>query len=150
MTHIILLFFFFWWCVRAVASRERKQQQAEEALRESEGLLSAVMQQLPVGLGLMDTNGQWLVSNPLMETFVPQGIPSTRPERISRWRAYNSDHELITPENWPGQSALRGEMTQAIEMLFIDDDGRERWMSVSTAPLRENTGAIIGATCVVQ
>ena len=150
LTQIILFSLLLWWCVRAVASRERKQQQAEDALRESEGLLSAVMQQLPVGLGLLDTKGQWLVSNPLMDTFVPQGIPLTRPERTSRWRAYNSDHELIPPEKWPGQSALRGETAQAIEMLFIDDDGRERWMSVSAAPLRENTGAIIGATCIVQ
>jgi PAS domain S-box-containing protein len=150
LMQIILFSLLLWWCVRAVASRERRQQQAEDALRESEGLLSAVMQQLPVGLGVMDTKGEWLVSNPLMDTFVPKGVPSNGPERISHWRAYNSDHELIPPESWPGQSALRGEAAQATEMLFIDDDGRERWMSVSAAPLRENTGAIIGATCVVQ
>jgi two-component system CheB/CheR fusion protein len=139
-----------WWCVRAVANRERKQKQAEDGLRESEGLLSAVMQQLPVGLGLMDTKGQWVVSNPLMEMFVPDGTPAALPEGIRRWRAYDSDHELIPPDNWPGQSALRGKTVQETEMLFIDDDSRERWMRVSAAPLRDTGGAIIGATCVVQ
>ncbi len=150
LTQIILFSLLLWWCVRAVANRERMQKQAEDALRESEGLLSAVMQQLPVGLGLMNTSGQWIVSNPLMEKLVPEGIPSSVPQEISRWSAFDSDHKPIPPENWPGQSALRGQTVHQTEMLFIDGDNRERWMRVSAAPLRDNSDDIIGATCVVQ
>jgi PAS domain S-box-containing protein len=35
-------------------------------------------------------------------------------------------------------------------MLFTDDSGRERWMRVSAAPLRDDANRIIGATCVVE
>jgi PAS domain S-box-containing protein len=130
----------------------RKQiEKSHDALRESEALLSTVLKQLPVGLGVMDMTGRWLMSNAIMQHFVPKGIPSTVPERMTRWRAYDAQGKEIPPENWPGKRALRGEtVSPGLEMLFHGDDDRERWMRVSTAPLRDDAGRIIGATCVVQ
>jgi PAS domain S-box-containing protein len=126
-------------------------EQSRDALRESEALLSAVLKQLPVGLGVMDTNGQWIISNALMDKFVPNGIPSTRPERIGKWRVYDVDRKAIPPENWPGKRALGGDIVSpGLEMVFTDDDGHDRWMRVSAAPLRSDSGQIIGATSVVQ
>lgn len=128
---------------------ERKQ--AEGRLRASEARLDAVLQQLPVGVGLMDCNGRWVLSNPVMDALVPEAIPSTVPERRVRWRAFDAENRPVPPENWPGQRALRGEtVSPGLEMIFTDDDGRERWMRVSAAPLRDAAGAILGATCVVQ
>ncbi|MFN7948819.1 MAG: PAS domain S-box protein [Blastocatellia bacterium] len=128
---------------------QRVRRVAQAALRESEAMLSAVLRQLPVGLGVMDASGRWMISNEIMEEFVPQAIPSTLPERLKRWRAYEADGTPIPPENWPGARALRGEVVAGLEMIHTAEDGRERWMRVSTAPLRAPSGEIIGATCVV-
>ncbi|MEW6158887.1 MAG: PAS domain S-box protein, partial [Verrucomicrobiota bacterium] len=137
------------WIASILDITERKE--AEQALRKSEALLSAVLRQLPLGLGVMDKNGQWLVCNAVMERFVPRGIPSTQPERISRWRAFDAEGKLVPKEDWPGQRALRGEIVSpGLEMVFTDDQGQEHWMRVGAAPLRDEAGGIIGATCVVQ
>jgi two-component sensor histidine kinase len=58
---------------------------------------------------------------------------------------------ILPPEQWPGTRALRGEtVVPGIEMLFVDDDGRETWTQVSTAPMRDAAGALVGAIAVVQ
>jgi PAS domain S-box-containing protein len=129
----------------------KKIEASRDALRESEALLSAILAQLPVALGVTDVKGQWIVSNALIDRFVPNGIPSSRPDRAGRWRAYDLHGKSIPAENWPGQRALRGEVVSpGLEMIFTDDNGQDRWMRVSTAPLRNDAGQIIGATCVVQ
>ena len=86
---------------------ERKQK--EHALSESEALLSAVLKQLPVGLGVLDKSGRWTLSNAIVDDVVPKGIPSTLPDHMSRWRAYDADGRPVPPEDWPGRRALRGE-----------------------------------------
>ena len=124
---------------------------AERQLRNSESRLTAVLEQLPVAVGVMDMNGHWLRSNPMMDLHLPEAIPSVRPEGLKRWRAWDEHGLPLKPENWPGQRALRGEtVAPGIEVLHTLDDGREVWMRVSAAPLRDEDGTIIGATAVVQ
>jgi PAS domain S-box-containing protein len=123
---------------------------SEQTLRESEALLSAVMKQLPVGLGVMDIQGRWIISNAIMNQFVPKGISSVISERANRWRAYDEHGRQIPRDEWPSQRALRGEVVDGLEMIFTDDDGRDRLVRVSTAPLLNDAGAIIGATAIVQ
>jgi PAS domain S-box-containing protein len=135
---------------RAAGLDMTERKLAEQAFRESEALLSAVMKQLPVGLGVMDISGRWIISNALMDRFVPEGFPSVISERRNRWRIYDEHGNRIPPKNWPNQRALRGEVVTGQEATFTDDDGREDWMLVSTAPLRDPTGAIIGATAILQ
>src|SRR4051812_48813973 len=50
------------------------RKEAEQKLRDSEALLSAVVRQLPVGVGVMDPTGKWIACNAFMDEFVPQGI----------------------------------------------------------------------------
>lgn len=128
-----------------------KRKQAERALRESEALLSAVLQQLPVGLGVMDPSGRWLLSNAIMDAFVPHAIPSAMDERRGRWRATDQAGRPLAPSEWPGQRALRGEVLHpGLEMAFEEASGRERWLRVSAAPLRDDAGAIVGATAILE
>lgn len=128
---------------------ERKR--SEQALRESESRLRSVIDQLPAGVGLMDTRGNWIISNANLERYVPKAIPSTLPDRIHLWRFVTPQGEVIPPEKWPGQRALRGEtIVPGIEALYSLEDGTEIWMRVSAAPLRNESGDVVGATAVVQ
>ena len=128
---------------------ERKR--AERSLRESEARLRSIIEQLPAGVGVMDAKGQWLLTNSTMEQYVPTAIPSTQSGRVERWRFWDDGGRPIPPENWPGQRALGGETVMpGMEALYTQDDGREIWMRVSAAPLRNEAGEVIGATAVVQ
>jgi PAS domain S-box-containing protein len=124
---------------------------AEQKLRDSEARLRTIIEQLPTGVGVMEKNGTWTLTNSLMDLYVPKAIPSMRSDRLSRWRAWDEEGRPIPPEHWPGQRALRGEtVLPGLEMRYTHDDGRELWMRISAAPLRDEAERIIGATCVVQ
>jgi PAS domain S-box-containing protein len=127
-----------------------EHESAERALRESQGLLSAVTTQLPIGLGVMNKKGEWIVRNTLMERFAPNATPSVSAKQRSRWRILDKTGKPGPVRDWPSQRALRGQVVPGLEMLFTDDDGRQRWMRVSSAPLRNQSDTIIGATVIIQ
>src|SRR4029450_2208469 len=54
-------------------------------------------------------------------------------------------HNCQRPGETPSETVVPG-----IEMRFVDDDGRETWTLVSTAPMRDAAGAVAGAIAVVQ
>jgi len=117
--------------------------------REYIALLKKVCEQVPVGIGVMDTKGRWLMTNATMEDYLPKGAPSIIRENVIHWRAYDEYGHLVPRKNWPGQRALRGEVVQGMEMIFTQKDGSERWMRVSTVPFRD-AHKIAGAISVVQ
>lgn len=128
-----------------------EQRQAAEALRESESRLTAIVEQSPLGIGLVDRQGEWVVSNERMRALFPRKIPSRDPERARCWRAWREDGSVLEPEDWPGARALRGEaVSPGIEFLYTTEDGRETWMRVATSPFLDQEGNVTGAICVVQ
>lgn len=137
--------------VAANLDTARIRRNAAEAAEASEARLAAVLQQLPVGVGVTDRNGRIMISNPAMRRFSPEVIPSPDATSKQRWRCWAPDGSLLEPDQWPGARALRGEtVLPGIEMLFVDDDGRETWTLVSTTPMRDAGGAVAGAIAVVQ
>jgi signal transduction histidine kinase len=127
------------------------RRRAEEASRESESRLLAFLEQLPVGVAAIDINGRMVVSNAIMRRFVPEVIPSRDPQRIGRWRAFHSDGTSLDSHDWPTPRALRGETSGcAAEMLYTTDDGKQIWTRVTSEPLRNQSGEITGAICVLQ
>jgi PAS domain S-box-containing protein len=125
---------------------------AEEALRESEARLYALLRQLPLGIGVINTQGQLLLTNPQMNRYVPGGfIPSRDPERPDKWEAYDADGRLLTPEQFPGARALQGEtVSPGIEFLHRGDNNQESWVLMSSVPFRSAKGELDGAIVVVQ
>ncbi|MBL8879782.1 MAG: PAS domain S-box protein [Phycisphaerales bacterium] len=144
LTLSVVLMALLWWSFSVVRRHER-------ALRESEARLRGFFEQIPLGVGVMDRDGKWLLSNSIMDTYVPHAIPSVLPERGVRWQAWDERGNPLPPADWPGKRALRGEtVVPGLEMRYTHDDGRESWMRVSAAPLHNAPGEIIGATCVVE
>ncbi|HEX2852544.1 MAG TPA: chemotaxis protein CheB [Opitutaceae bacterium] len=124
---------------------------SDDALRASEKRLVAVLEQLPVGVSLIDPLGRMILSNSIMRKFMSDGLPSADVSRADRWRAWGADGLPLETSRWPGVRALRGEtVVPGIEFLFQQDDGTALWTSVSTSPLREEDGAVVGAVVMVQ
>jgi two-component system CheB/CheR fusion protein len=124
---------------------------AEEALRASEARLSSVFDSLPLGACVIEADGVMLMSNRAMYRYLPTGImPSRDSERGGRWRAWHADGQPLAFADFPGARALRGErVVPGIEMLYRQDDGREIWTQVASAPVSDDTGRCTGEATVV-
>ena len=128
---------------------ERKR--AEEELHASKERLSAILDQLPVGVAVADDSGQFILSNSIMRCYVSTMIPSRDPEHIKRWCSLDSEGHSIPRDQWPGARALRGEtVSPRVEFIYTDDNGRESWVLVSAVPLRGAEEKITGAITVAQ
>ncbi len=125
---------------------------AQTRLQESEARLAAIIESLPVGVGVTDSAGRFLIVNDAMQRFVPTGImPSKDEERLSRWRVVEPDGRGVEPRDFPGARALRGErVVPGMEMLYTDDGGRDIWTSVATVPIHDADGRVTGHASVVN
>ena len=126
-----------------------KRHAAEVALRESEARLRALLEQLPVGVGLADAGGKWVLANAALRRFVGDSLPSRDPGRQPRWRTWDADGSEIPPGEWPGARALRGEAVPGMEFL-VDDGDDGRWIRFGAMPFRDADGDVAGAVGVIE
>ncbi|NPV20113.1 PAS domain S-box protein [Bradyrhizobium aeschynomenes] len=131
----------------AIARRE-----AEQALRASEARLAAVIDSLPVGVGIFGADGYLTLSNPEARRFLQTNrIPSSDPVSAPRWRGWAADGELLKPEDFPGARAIRGErVVPGVEVLFTDDDGREIWTTVAAVPIKNRDGRVTSFSLAIS
>lgn len=128
---------------------ERKH--ANEQLRRSEAYLSAIVQQLPIGVGVFDRGGRLALGNTVLHGYVVDELPSQSAENRKRWRVCGPDGSEVPPEDYPGARALRGEITMpVIDAQYILPDGRHVWTRVGAAPLRDESGAVSGVIVTYQ
>ena len=128
----------------------RLREEADEQLREKEALLARLIEHLPVGVGLIGADGRVLLKNAKMSQFVNNVIPSRDDAEYGRWRGYDADGRRIERQDYPASRALRGEIDPGTEYHYLHDDGSESWTRVNAVPLRDTTGKISGAICVVD
>lgn len=137
--------------VKGIIQDITERKQMEETLRQSEKLLFTFLEQLPVGLGLADPHGRWLVSNTMLRRFVGDRIPSLDPVNKQHWKTWGADGRLLKDSQWPSMRALRGEhVIPGLDFLYTSDDGQEKWMRVSSVPFHNETGEITGVISVMQ
>ena len=137
--------------VKGIIQDITERKRMEETLRQSEKLLSALLEQLPVGIGLADPHGRWLVSNTMLRRFVGDRIPSLDLENKQHWKTWGVDGRLLKESQWPNMRALQGEsVTPELDFLYSSDDGQEKWTRVSSVPFRNEAGEIKGVISIIQ
>jgi len=124
----------------------------ERALRDERLLFAAVLENLPVAVGVYDPRGELVHSNQILRDRVRLGrLPSREPASSRRWRAFNADGRPIEPSDFPGARALRGERVMpGMDFLYDVGDGSERWMRISAAPFRREGADADEAIVVMQ
>jgi PAS domain S-box-containing protein len=135
--------------VHNITTRKR----AEEALRESEARLRAMLRSTADEIWLVDTQGRIVsLSDSVMKSL---GVSSDKWADIE---AALDQLEILRPDGTPLHKedamlsrALRGEViTDEAEMIRNLATGQLRWREVSSAPIRDAEGSIIGAVAVVR
>jgi len=133
-------------------SRERQYEMRDNLaqLAEERSRLHILLENIPVGVCFMDTQGRSLVSNPLYRQYVPEGvIPSKQHEAAARWVGLDGQGKRLEPHMFPGARALRGEPARGIDFFHSRDGREESWMRVSAVPLYDGNREIIGAATVL-
>jgi len=125
---------------------ERKH--AETALRASEARLEALLAQIPVGIGMTDTEGRWVLINPILRQVMGETVPSRDPYDGWRWRTWDARGRQIEPTGYPLSRALRGESVGGMEFLYTPQQGEAVWTRVSAVPFRSATDEVVGAITV--
>lgn len=127
------------------------RKEREQALRESQKRLSAILDQLPGGAGLFDKDGVAVMRGGPLARLWGDTLPSEDPTARARWRSFDASGSPLPYDQYPGARALRGEVVSpGVDFLYTYPDGREHWYRVSSAPFRDETGAITGATVFTQ
>ncbi len=126
---------------------ERKQ--AEKALRQREELLRQVLEMLPVGVWLVDAEGNVAYGNPAGQQ-IWAGAKYVGIEEYGQYKAWwLSTGERVRPEEWAGARAItRGEASLNEELEIECFDGTRKIMLNSAVPLRDPDGRITGAVVV--
>jgi PAS domain S-box-containing protein len=124
---------------------ERKER--ETALRKNQEWLAAILDQVPGGVGLFDSNGHLLLRGGPLGKLWSDKLPSLDPASAKRWQGRHADGRPIASSDFAGQRALRGEIvTPGLDFLHTDDRGEECWFRVSAAPFRHDQkfdGAVV-------
>ena len=125
---------------------------AERALHDQRMLLTSVLDNVPLGIGVYDRNGDLTDANQRMRDDVGLArLPSRDPASLRRWRGYDTDDRPIPPDRFPGARALRGEsVTPGVDFLYGAQGAPERWLRISAVPLRREGEAVAEAIVVVQ
>src|SRR6185295_2867523 len=148
---LVLLAVLIWLTALTLNRTDRERRVAELALRESEARLTALLEQLPVGIGLTDREGRFLIRNSLLNNFVGDRLSSLDPVFAARWRAWDEDGRILDPSEWPSARALRGEsVSPGCEMLYTAADGKQIWTRVLSVPFRYQADELSGVIVVVQ
>jgi PAS domain S-box-containing protein len=124
----------------------------EDALRDQRELLISVLENLPLGVGVYNSDGELVHSNECLRRYQRlHRLPSRQAAERRRWRAYETDGTLVEPQNFPGARALRGEVVMpGIDFVYEIGDGSERWIRVSAVPFRRNGAHDHEAIVVLQ
>jgi PAS domain-containing protein len=106
----------------------------EEALRDSESRLAAILEQLPVGVGLFDCEGRIQQSNTVLRRFIRGDLIASRdPHADRRWRAFQADGSLLPTSEYPGARALRGKRS-SLALISFTRQRRDRRPGSASAP----------------
>ena len=142
--------------ISAIASAMRSRQRQFEMrdrihdLAEERARLSALLDNLPVGVNFADPAGRTVLSNPSYRRFLPKGSPQPGDTVVSDdWQSFDIDGHRRAPEDFAGTRALRGETVEGVEALYRLENNQEVWTRVSGVPLRDASGKIFAALTVI-
>ena len=121
---------------RQAVRQERKQM--EEALRESQLKYQTLFEILPIGISILDRQGNIIESNPASEKLL--GISSTKQiygkYNSPDWKIVRTDGTPMPPSELASIRAIHeNRVIKNIEMGIVKENSEISWISVNAAPI---------------
>jgi PAS domain S-box-containing protein len=123
---------------------------ALEALDDERRRLSAVFENVPVGLVFIEAGGRIVSGNPRAESILGHPMRlAGNPESYRDWVVFHPDGRVLDGADHPLALALADGDIHRGEYLFQLDNGEKTWVEFTGAPIRDSRGAIIGAVAAI-
>lgn len=153
----LLLFVLIGLAISIVASQtERARRHAERlanSLSREHARLEAIIETVPDVVAIYDKRGRMVQNNDLgsqSRIFDPGMKNGSLEELVKAGEASTLAGKLLSLEDLPVVQALRGETVESTEIRFFDSMGRERFLSISAAPLRGMRGKVDGVVSITR
>lgn len=129
-----------------------EHKRALDLLRCSEARMRAIFEAAPVGIGLVESSTNRILSaNPRIEELIGFRFSPGVTWSFKDLRAFDGEGNLIPQDRMPLARAIQhGEPTNSEQMLLNRRDGSSIWLSVTAAPVRLEDGTQWGAVVIVQ
>jgi PAS domain S-box-containing protein len=123
--------------------------EVQQRLQESERLFRTVIELLPVGVEIADSQGEVLVRNPAAER-IWQGLRHVEPGHQGERKGWWIDNgQPVADDEWGITRAVRRGQTSRSELIRIQcHDGSNKTVINWAAPIRSETGEITGAVAL--
>lgn len=115
--------------------------------------LEAILQQLPLGVAIVEApSGKLLLHNDEAERLLRHPfVPSESTTPLPLYGAVHPDGRPYRAEEYPSARAVQeGDVIKSETLRYAHDDGSVTILSVNSAPIRNETGAILAAVTVFQ
>ncbi len=135
--------------VEALTQKERVEQEAAER-RHSEAVLRGILETAPVGIWVLDREGQILSSNAAGARI--WGLPRAAGVReVRNYKGWWPDTgKPIQPREWAAARAILNGVNTFDEEVEIETfDGVRKCILISSVPLRDESGTITGAVAAI-
>jgi len=136
--------------LREAAERERKLRAEADSQR---ALLETVLNQMPAGVVIAKApSGEVLLANNQAEQILQRSVGELRSvEEYSQYQIFRLDGRAYSTQEQPlARSILRGEVVMGEELRYLRPDGTFRVLFTNTAPVRDETGAIVASVVTFQ
>lgn len=133
--------------VRDITEQKKAEEKLQDTLKHLEiekSQLSAIIENAPVGVIIAEApSGKFLLANKQISEIwhYPSAAKS---DEFKKYTGFHPDGRPYKPKEWPLSRSVRtGEVVEDEEIEILRCDGTRGWLSVNSAPVRDNEGNII-------
>jgi PAS domain S-box-containing protein len=148
--------------VRAALRARKRQYEIRDTLRDRDRAFAelklerettqVVLDNVPVGILLVDSSGKVILGNRSVEQILrlPVSEISARVPH-DRWIAFHPDGRRVEAEEYPLPRAMdSGQAIAPEDLLYQRGDGSIAWISVAAAPIFDENGVISGGVVAIS
>lgn len=132
----------------ALLRQVQARDEIDDELRRNESSVRAILDTVPVGVVIAGPNGEVLDGNRQLERFL--GPETRKAGSFFHWPLSHADGAPVREAELPVYRVLHGEVEMAeIECIAETADGSLHWIRKIAAPIRDASGAVVGAVASV-
>lgn len=123
-----------------------ESQKAREELEHSERVLRLVLDAIPIGVQVMNEEGNIFLFNPAAERIWGRIVEPGEERYRTITARWHDTGELVLKKDWASVKALHRGLVSTRQMMDVEAfDGQTRTILNSGAPIRDQSGTILGA-----
>ncbi|HEX3048230.1 MAG TPA: PAS domain S-box protein [Bacillota bacterium] len=119
-------------------------------LQDEQNCFRAILEQIPVGVTVIDALGQVIFRNQKVTQIWKYSQAEIRfADDFFQCQGFHPDGESYKVEEWPlARSILKGEVVTGEEISILRGDGNQLVVQIDSTPIRDNQNNIIGGVSV--